>query len=379
MNPKLTTQLRQLLREGYIADTYLELPDLLIGLAHPVETGGWVVSARLLAVREKLSSDSEWVAALLALLPEVRAPWLAILAARCLQAGQMEDASVLLQLISQLADAAAWVEESLPTASLSATALAGFERELLGVSAEQAQATPILARILAVTWRLSCLQSETLPMLPTVDLSGVDVAQNWCAGRLLALPNARTSAGYVLHNRRTSTTEEGAMAWVLANPWALLLSMVVYAQDAWSAEARGGLLLELPTGQSPYQPAEVEVLVQNADEHEQRCGSLAELLLRVLAHLGMQCFPRQPSPEVLNALLAPLIGELLQRQVWRYRDGVSGSQGFFQIHPDFADQCYKIVGAKIFNRNGRPIWQAVRLQTEQWRNEQRIQAKAITA
>ena len=100
------------------------------------------------------------------------------------------------------------------------------------------------------------------------------------------------------------------MSRVLSSPWALLLTMVVYAQYNWAAEARGGLLLELPAGQNAYQPGQIIVLVQGPEGDETLCGTLAQLVLHTLKHLGVQCFPAQPDAGALDALLASIIGQL---------------------------------------------------------------------
>jgi hypothetical protein len=365
---KQVSALSRLLCQGFVADPERHLQPILQGIAHLVPTG-WVVSRVMLAQLEVLSSDNEMVMALLALQPELRQPWLSTLAARCKEAGQMKG-DALLDLISQLRGAAVWVEEQFPHALLSPTATGALERELLGVSAEQAAATPMLTRILAAGFALYCAQALELPALPAVDLSGVAVAQNWLPGRLLALPGSEADHDYLLAGPGGENVPDGGvMSWALANPWATLLTMVVYAQDTWDAEARGGLLLELSSGQSAYQPAEVTVLVMGPEGDETRCGTLAQLLLRVVAHMAMHFFPHHPRNAELNASLTPLIGQLLERRVWRYSDGVSGSNGQYRINPEFADACYRMPGSKVFNRTGKHLWQAVRIQAEQWRKE----------
>ena len=117
------------------------------------------------------------------------------------------------------------------------------------------------------------------------------------------------------------------MNWVLAHPWALLLTMLAFAQDAWRAENRGGLLLELPAGHNAFAPAEIVITVIGAEGDEVRCGSLADVLLKTLSSLGVTCFPHQPSPAELNAQLSPVVGLLLKHAVWRYQDGASSQLG----------------------------------------------------
>lgn len=402
-------RLRALLTTGYMAAVDYECDGsaLLCNLAHPVETEGagdqgngkvaggavagagaqnhqypstgWIISQRLLAVRPALASDAELLCSLLAQQSEVRLAWLVIAAARCKEAGEMATLSAaqgnspLVELVSGLGPAAAWVEAALESGRLTASPYATLERELLGVSFEQAAATPALVRILAVAAQLAAF-ADALPPLPKVDASGIDAQQNWVLGRLLALPvvldlaeqKPAIDAHVILQGGLLPAIPEGqtTMNWVLAQPWALLLAMLVFAQDAWRAENRGGLLLELPVGQNAFAPAEVAVTVIGTEGDEVRCGTLADLLLGMLARLGVACFPQQPSASELNAQLSPLVGLLLKHAVWRYQDGASSQLGQFQIHPQFSDQCYSLPASRVFNRTGKLLWQAARLAAE---------------
>lgn len=371
MDSKWTAGLSSLLRQGYLSDPDRRFQSILQGIAFPT-VSGWSASRILLSQRDSLGSDDELVMALLTLQQEWREPWVRIMAARCREAGQMAGDS-LPNLVTQLRGAAAWVEAQLPQASLVPSPTAAVERELLGVSVEQSAAAPVLARVLAVASALSASRNDSLPTLPLIEASGVQAEQNWVKGRLLALPGAAVESSYLLHGNFASTedagTDETAMTWVLGTPWALLLAMTVYAQYNWAAEARGGLLLELTPGQNAFSPAEITVLVAGPEGDETRCGSLADLVLRSLSHLGVHCFPRQPRPDELNALLPASIGTLLSRYVWRYQDGASGQNGQYLIHPLFADACYRLPGSRVFNRTGRLLWQAVRMSAEEMRRE----------
>ena len=390
--PALIPRLRALLATGFmaaVADERDGLP-LLRSLAHPLEVqgagdqgdgscagknGGWIISQRLLAVRPALANDAELLCALLAQQTDVRTAWLAIAAARCKEAGQMADTSTLVDLVSGLGKAAAWVEAALANAALSASPYAARERDLLGASFEQAAATPALVRILAVAAQLAQFE-DALPALPKVDASGIQAQQNWVKGRLLALPfvaelsandqEPAIAAHVLLQGCFTPTLPEGksVMAWVLAHPWALLLTMLSFAQDAWRAENRGGLLLELAAGQNAFVPAEIAVTVIGTEGDEVRCGSLADLLLNMLARLGVTCFPHQPTAAELNAQLSPLVGLLLKHSVWRYQDGASSQLGQYQIHPQFSDQCYSLPASRVFNRTGKLLWQVARISSE---------------
>lgn len=362
--------IQALLHRGYAADPTQSLAPLLTGIAHPA-VGGWVASRHVLAERQLLGSDNELVMALLALEPGLRVGWLRIAAARCREAAQLADEAPLMDMVSQLRVAAAWVDAELPNASLAPTETAAVERELLGVSAEQAAAIPVLMRVLGSSCRLQAAQGAELPRLDEIDQTGALAQQNWLPGRLLALPGTGGVAQFVLQGAGEVLSDAMTLAWTLANPWAFLLGAVAYAQDAWAAENRGGLLLELPAGQDAFAPAEIAVVVQSSDGAEVPCGTLGGLLLRSLAQLGVHCFPEEPTAVALDARLTPLVGLLLQRQVWRFVEAASGSRGQYRIHPAFADETYKIAGSKVFNRTGRHVWQSVRMQAEQLAGERR--------
>lgn len=363
----LIPPLRQLLASGCVTHNFALLPGVA-HLLHPLIDGAgahtWVISQRVLALRGELASDAELLCALLAQHASLRASWVSIAAARCKEAGQMRTASALEDIVSQLQAAASWVEAALPTAQLVASPYAELERELLGVSFEQASATPALMRLLAAAARLAHYQ-DALPSLPQVDSTDIAAQQNWIHGRFIALPHSRTLAPQaLLSNELSHAQDDSLMTWVLRQPWALLLAMLVYAQDVWQAEGRGGVSLRLAGGQAAYAPQEIIVVVLGSAGDEVACGSVADVVLAALAQLGMACFPAQPSNNQLNALLTPVIGELLERQVWRYQDGASGEAGQYHIHPQFADACYRLPGSKVFHRHGRLLWQTLRASCE---------------
>jgi len=133
--------------------------------------------------------------------------------------------------------------------------------------------------------------------------------------------------------------------------------------------------LELPTGQDAYQPAEIQVLIAGNDGVEVLCGTLGEFILKILSDLNMGLFPYTPSSKQINSQLTPLISLLLQQKVWQFQYGLSGELGFDQIHPKFADDCYRIIGSRTFGRYGKVVWQAIRIQAEQWYQEKRYQEK----
>ncbi len=376
-----------------------ELKTLLCGIAAPADTAPseenppypvqWIAAQPLLELRQRVATDNEAVAAILATLDEIRFPWLSIIAARVKEAAGMKTPEALVQLVTQLGDAAPWVEVSLPGAKLTATPWESLERALFGTMAELAPATPVLCRVLSAAAWLTPFRYTPLTALKPVDHTGLRPDINWCRGRLLGLPemdSGHTFRGGALSNRAIDenflltgviknknkiqeTDEAASLAWVLETPWAFLLTCLIYAQDSWAAEHQGGILLELSGGQSPFLPGRIEILVVDKDENEVLCGTLSELILRFLENRSMHLFPTPPGPENLDRLLGPVVQALLTKRVWRYYDGLSQAQGQYRIDPDFADLCYRRLGSRIFQRYGRTVWQTFRLLAQEWRRE----------
>ncbi|RLA54497.1 MAG: hypothetical protein DRR42_01570 [Gammaproteobacteria bacterium] len=362
------------------------LSPLLEGLAHPCANGAnWVISQRLLSARQQLNSDNELIAAMLATVPELQIAWCRLMAARCKEAGELLDPLLLIRLVTQLNGAAEWVEQVLEQVSLSRTGFTELERQWLGAPAEQSQATPALTRVLAVASQLQQWQQHPLNSIEAIKANRPDI--NWRDGRLIQQPGLKAAefqymlsgvASYTMpafeSGLSTKAKTTAVMDWLLLHPWAYLLALISYEQNVWQVEVAGGLLLELPPGQSPQQPTEVQVLVANADGDELFCGHLGTFVLKILSQLNMGVFPAGISEAALNSGLARVIGELLSHKVWVYREGLSGQQGYYQIHPDFSDACYGLKGQPSFSRYSRHLRRAIRSQAIQWRNDRRVQA-----
>ena len=126
-------------------------------------------------------------------------------------------------------------------------------------------------------------------------------------------------------------------------------------------------------------PGEIQVLVEDTDGYEVLCGTLGELVLRVLDTLDMALFPRTPSVNEMNSLLTPVVHQLQTLKLWRYYEGLSGEQGYYRMAPAFADDCYRIEGSKLFGRQASKLWQTMRIQAEQWRKEKQMTGKQHTA
>lgn len=376
-----------------------QVKTLLCGIAAPADLASkeesppspvqWIAAKPLLELRQRVATDNEAVAAILATVNEIRSPWLSIIAARVKEAAGLKAPEALVQLVSQLGDAASWVEASLPGAKLAATPWGTLERELFGTVAELAPTTPVLCRVLSGAAWLKPFRDTPITGLKPVDPTGQRPDINWCRGRLLGLPeidsnNAfrdgstftpRIAGDFLLtgdiHNKGNigESDEMATFAWVLATPWAFLLTCLVYAQDSWAAEQRGGILLELPGGQNPFSPTRIQLLVVDKDENEVLCGTLSQLIVRFLESRWIHLFPAPPRAKELDTRLGPVVQALLTHRVWRYYDGLSDELGYYRIDPDFADLCYRRLGSRIFQRYGRTIWQDFRILAEEWRQE----------
>ncbi|CDZ76706.1 hypothetical protein BN59_00980 [Legionella massiliensis] len=378
----LIKPLNQLLTQGVCPLQEGELHGLLVGLAHPtVDNYHWVLSQRLITVRSQLLNDYELIAAILATNETIKQSWCQIMAARCMEAGQLTDENVLIHLITELGDASAWIETFYPQASLAMTTFTSLERTILGTTAEQNQASLILARVLRAAYQLSQWQKQSLDKLPGVITDGSRPDINWCSGRTIVQPGLFVGDGAWLLSDQTlskkHTTEDTPgknhalknLDWVLKNPWCYLLALITYEQNVLQVEGSGGLLLELPEGQSPYHPAEIQVLVLGKESDELSCGSLGAYILRILNSLNMSLYPAGLKQHDLNIALSPVIATLLAHKVWQYREGIGGEQGQYQIHPDFSDVCYGRKGQPAFSRFARHLRYAIRSQANQWRDE----------
>ncbi|UTM56701.1 hypothetical protein L4174_012870 [Photobacterium sp. CCB-ST2H9] len=394
--------LERLLESGCAIIQDKAVRELLTGLAYPCDDGKhWVVSQRLLDGVTELGSSSQLVAAVLACDSRFRQPWLSLMAARCQEASELSDPLQLVERIHQLGAASEWVEASLAKASLSATPYSTIERELLGTQADSISALPILTRVLTTAYQLCLWRGQALPEIAPTALQGQRPDIDWVKGRLLPAPKASVKYNrYLLVSPSSSNASEShqsvsydqqsfdqqgfdslpldavkkrsdlALDWVLGSPWALLLAAVTYEQDIWSSEGLGGLLLELPAGQSGYKPSLVQVLVLNKEGDEVLCGSLAQFVTRILAELSMALFPAAVSTQELDQQLGDVIELLIKRQVWQHRDGISGELDYYQINPQFADACYRMKGQRAFALYGKRLREAIRTQALRWRQEQ---------
>ena len=348
----------------------------------------YCLSMPLLNAYNELSQLGEWQLALLGLNPEVRAHWLNLAAARCREAGAMNDPQVLVKLIQQLGNASAWVLAQLERADANPQLIAGplakLERDLLGHSLNDNAAIPALCRILCACFTLHALseKNQILAPIQTVDASTKQLACNWCRGRLLALPESllsefnlkqanqsplKPSADWLLVSQPVNT-EATYIEHFAQQPWWFLLSLISFVQDAWAAEQRGGLLLTLPAGQNAFAPSQVHVAVQGIDGDEVNLGSLAEFLMLLLAELNIALYPAlctvdgssADDMQRLNRALSPIIAELLAKKIWQFLEAGRGEPGHYRIHPDFSDACYSLPLAPLFGYKSQYLQQAIK-------------------
>lgn len=344
----------------------------------------YCLSAHLLNAYNELSQLGEWQLALLGLNPEVRAHWLNLAAARCREAGAMSDPQVLVKLIQQLGNASEWVLAQLEKADAHPQLIAGplsqLERDLLGHSLNDNAAIPALCRILRACFKLHALseQTEALTPIQPIDNTAKQLANNWCSGRLLALPESllsefnlkqpikpplKPSADWLLVSQPVNT-EATYIQHFAQQPWWFLLSLISFVQDAWAAEQRGGLLLTLPAGQNAFAPSQVNVVVQGIDGDEVSLGGMAEFLLSLLGELNIALYPALTDSsegiQQLNRGLSPVIGNLLAKKIWQFLEAGRGEPGQYRIHPEFSDACYSLPLAPLFGYKSQHLQQAIK-------------------
>lgn len=365
------------------ADSLFKTVPVLKPLLQPIVTGdecegisAYSLTAPLLNAFKQLSHLGEWQLALLGLNPEVRSHWLNLAAARCREAGAMSDPFVLVKLIQQLGHASEWVlaylEDTATTLQIAAGPLAQCERELLGHSLNDNAAIPTLCRILRACCTLQCFSEQNEPLIPikTIDKTNKQLAENWCTGRLLVLPNTllneqslKPNADWLLVSR-LSSGDAPYIKLFSQQPWLFLLSLIAFVQDAWAAEQRGGLLLTLPVGQNAFAPSQVIVAVQGIEGDEVNLCSLGEFIVQLLGELNITLYPALDSNSEningLNLALSPLIAELLAKKIWQFTEAGRGELGHYRIHNIFSDACYSLLLAPLYGYKSQALQQAIK-------------------
>ena len=255
------------------------------------------------------------------------------------------------------------LRERLARVRLAPTGQGDVELAAFGASADQPMAALPLRRALASTAPL-VEGGLAIPQGPLAALNDEDPAVSWCPGRLLQAPGAApgTAGAFVLSGHLPECHGE-AMPWVLGTPWVTLLAMLVFTAEAWAAERRGGVQIELPLAavQTFGAPPRVDVVVTLPDGREVLCGSLGELCLRTVDALGMAVVP-PPNVSQLDAALAPVVTALLRVGVWIWQPD---ARPRYAISDAFSRACYGQAGTPL-RVHGDHLFEALRSTAMAW-------------
>ena len=378
---RLVDDVRTLLSQGEAPSSSLRALDSVGATGLWSERGEVAVaSPAVVALIDRLPGPGEATPAVFSLVPEVRTSWLVIVRARLAEMGERGDVAALAEAITYAgALAGELLEVGAP--SLAPTAFGELERTVLPAAAQEGAAFPVLLRTLAATAMLPASSlSASLP-----DMAYDDPQSLWCAGRLLRLPELRdqeTSTAVLSGAVDGRSADADVMQWTLHHPWAFLLAQLTYTKEAWEAERiSGGISYELESAHvSVFQsPPRVEVVVTLPSGEEVRCGSLAELVQRTLAQLGVTLLAHRITAILLDERLSLVIDALLRRDVWRFEHGSGSRRPGYVIHPTFSDACYRALGSRAFYRLGSPITAAIRRSAETWARERMARAGAGAA
>lgn len=335
-------------------------------------------SPAIVPLGDRLPSPTEAVPAVFSLVPDVREAWLRVVRARLAEMGERGDVASLSEAVTSAGSLASeLLNVSAP--SLAPTAFGEMERAVLPVAAHEASAFPILLRALAAT---AVMSGDAQPTGSLPDIAFDDPSTAWRPGRLLRLPAQADVAPtmFVLSGALDGRTSDGdPMHWALHHPWAFLLAQMTFTKEAWEAErVSGGIAFELETAHiSLFQsPPRVEVVVTLPSGEEIRCGSLGELIQRILAQLGVTVLGHRVTPSALDDRLALVIDALQRRDVWRFEHGSGSRRPAYTIHPSFSDACYRALGSRAFYRLGSSVTAAIRRAAEGWARERIARANA---
>ena len=347
-----------------------------------------VATPALAELLSRLPDEHEVLIGLASCQHKLRITWQSIIAARLHEMGQRRDAESLCAAITELDRAAEAVRKLLPTAKLAATGFGEWESQLFGCPAEQGPALPKLLRAIGRT--SAYVEGHAAqPVQPLPDINPLTPETNWVPNRLLHPPaesdhfsdgptSVLTGSLADLLARESDDTDSPGTArlrWVLYRPWALFLAQVVFTQEAWAAEQNAGSLsLELPEDQENRfdAPARVNIVVTRPTGEEIDCGPLSGLIQRVLRQLGVTLFLREDHFKDLDAQLAGVLRRLLHRQIWKFEGrGIKGQRSCYRIHETFSVDCYRIFGAKYFNRGCSRITAAIRATADEWAAERK--------
>ena len=346
-----------------------------------------VATPTMVELLSRLPDEHEVLIGLASCSPKLRTAWQSIIAARLREMGQRRDAESLCAAISELDRAAEVVRQLLPQAKLAATGFGELENLLFGGPAEQGPACPKLLRAIGRT--SPYVEGRVAPPVqPLPAVNPLTPETNWVPNRLLRPPaeldsfadgdtSVLTGSLVKLPSLESDAKDPrtARLRWVLYRPWAVLLAQVVFTQEAWAAEQNAGsLALELPEDQENRfdAPARVNVVVTRPTGEEIACGPLGGLIQRVLRQLGVTLLLREDHLKDLDPQLAGVIHQLLLLQIWKFEGrGLKGQRSCYRIHEAFSVDCYRIFGAKYFNRGCSRITAAIRATADEWAAERK--------
>lgn len=382
--------LLQLIQQGHCTNSF-EL-EVLQNL------GLWLISKdrktliackKLLMLRQSFNTDLDTVATIIATQTTYQHAWAKIVAAQLNDAAARNDINALSEQISLLGCGASSVLSQSNNASLSPTDFKEVESFIFGQGAEQSASYPKLLRAFATGAALvnasrnenkNVKQDTAIFALSPIDPT--KIVTFWQAQRLIELPKVEGTkqvSDYhlsgLVQTPNSDLDDKQTIDWLLNNPWAYLLAQIIYTQDMWRSEQiAGGLVLEIEPNQIKHfmQPSTVQVVVTTIAGHEVNCGSLAELILRILDNLDIHLLSplkHKQQVEALNAAISPIIGFMVQAKVWQFFEGSSKDIPQYKIHSNFDRIPTSRIGSIDFARPGKHIAAAIREQAESWANE----------
>jgi hypothetical protein len=382
--------LLQLIQQGYCTNS-LELEVLQnLGLwLFSEDRKILIANKKLLMLRQSLNTDLDTVAAIIATQAGYKQAWAKIVAAQLNDAAARNDINALSEQISLLGRGSNIVLSQSNNASLTPTDFKNVESLVFGQGAEQSASYPKLLRTLATGALLvnaSRNENQSKKHNPLIlglsPLAPTDISTFWQAQRLIELPSIegrKQGCDYhlkgLVKQPSNDLDDKKTINWLMNNPWAYLLAQIIYTQDIWRSEQiAGGLVLEIDPSQIKHfmQPNAVQVVVTTIAGHEVNCGSLAELLLRVLDTLAIHLLStlnHQQQIETLNVAISPLIGFMIEAKVWQFIEGSSKDIPQYKTHSNFDRIPTSRIGSIYFSRPGKRITAAIREQAESWANE----------
>ncbi|MFT6905894.1 MAG: hypothetical protein ACJAS1_002557 [Oleiphilaceae bacterium] len=348
-----------------------------------------IASKKILLLRQSLNTDLDTVAAIVATQTIYQQAWAKIVAAQLNDAAARKDINALSEQISLLGSGANAVLSLANNASLNPSDFKEIESLVFGQGAEQSASYPKLLRALATGATLfidskneNKSEENEATLLEIFPIDQADVTTFWQAQRLIELPTiegVKQGCDYHLNGlvKKPSNDldDKKTIDWLMNNPWAYLLAQIIYTQDIWRSEQiAGGLVLEIDPSQIKHfmQPNAVQVVVTTITGQEVNCGSLAELILRVLDALAIHLLSplkHQQQIESLNATISPLIGFMIKANVWQFIEGSSKDIPQYKTHSHFDRIPTSRIGSIYFARPGKRITAAIREQAESWANE----------